>query len=112
MITLKPYITEKTVNLAKNSSFTLTVSVDATRAQIEQAVKTIFKVTPVAIKTLNSKKISSIKMRKPSTKRAFKKAIVKLKAGDKIPGFEIATEEKAEKTKEKKAVVKKENIKQ
>ena len=107
MIKLKPYITEKTAKLAQNNQYTLIVPQAASKNQIKSEVRRFFGVNPADIRILKEKTISRLKMRKKSAERGEKKAIIVLKAGEKIPGFEVVQEEKKTKEKEpKKKVVK------
>lgn len=90
MISLRPHITEKSVNLAKAERFTLIVSSDATKASVKDAVREIFKVKAKSVNIICKKSVKQKKMRGVVLNRGFKKAIVVLKSGQKIPGFEIA----------------------
>lgn len=84
-----PHLTEKTV-LQKETSNQVTFLVDpeANKTEIKKAVESLFKVKVEAVNTINV--LGKIKrMGRFSGKRQdFKKAIVTLKAGDKIEYFE------------------------
>lgn len=95
-IILRPLINEKSMALTKLGFYTFEVSKNATKAMIEKIVKSKFKVDILSVKTINI----SGKRKMQRAKRAYffessaKKAIVKLKKGQKIPLFEVAEEEK------------------
>ena len=88
-ILIAPLITEKTTSQQKSSnSYTFKVSLNANKIEIRKAVETVFNVSVIDVNTINQRgKIK--RMGRFSGKRAdWKKAIVKLKAGDKISDFE------------------------
>jgi large subunit ribosomal protein L23 len=85
----KPRLTEKTV-MQKEAANQVTFLVDpgANKTEIKKAVEALFKVKVEGVNTINV--LGKIKrMGRSSGKRKdFKKAIVTLKAGDKIEYFE------------------------
>jgi len=105
MIEIRPYITEKTVDLAKKGMFTVLVDGSMSKPAICAKIKQYFKVSPQSVRTSVSKSVVS-KNRKGTkqTSRGFKKAIIFLNKGESIPGFETftKTKEKKEKSKNKK----------
>ncbi len=80
----KPRITEKAAVSAEKGSYVFEVSKDANKATIAQAIKALYKVTPVkvAIVKLPAKKVF-VRGKKGRTNE-IKKAYVYLKKGDKI----------------------------
>lgn len=94
----KPLITEKSLQEATQGFYTFEVDKRANKHQIKQAVADHFKVEVVSVKTLNyqGKKRRFGKKRVERQTPAFKKALVKLKNGQKIDIFEIS-EKKAKK---------------
>jgi large subunit ribosomal protein L23 len=88
----KPVITEKSLKqAATENKYTFEVAVGATKDQIKDAVEKLFGVKVIMVNTIKSQ---------PSTKRtgkkrtlkgvpSVKKAIVKLKAGQKIELFDF-----------------------
>ena len=96
----KPVVTEKSMHLASLGQFTLFVPRGSEKLAIARAIETVYKVNVVSV---------NIARRYPKLKKRGKtsgytsqltKAIVRLKSGEKIPGFEVvapAAEEKAEK---------------
>ena len=90
----KPVLTEKSMRLAKDGYFTFLVDRNASKAAIIKAVKNIFGVDPVSSKVLNYKPVIKLqKNRRRYTKTSeFKKAVIKLKKGQKIDIFQPADE--------------------
>jgi large subunit ribosomal protein L23 len=84
----KPLITEKSTSLLADNKYTFEVDVKANKTEIKQAVESIFKVKVLKVNTMHIKgKLKRVRMIKGRTP-ARKKAIVTLKAGDKIEIFE------------------------
>ena len=89
-ILIKPVVSEKSYNQITENRYTFRVHPDAHKTQVRQAVEELFevKVTSVNIVKMPAKpkRRGAIK----GTKPGWKKAIVELKAGDKIEIFEGA----------------------
>jgi large subunit ribosomal protein L23 len=89
-ILIKPVVSEKSYNQITENRYTFRVHPDAHKTQVRQAVEELFdvKVTSVNIVQMPAKpkRRGMIK----GTKSGWKKAIVELKAGDKIEIFEGA----------------------
>jgi large subunit ribosomal protein L23 len=89
-ILIKPVVSEKSYNQITENRYTFRVHPDAHKTQVRQAVEELFevKVTSVNIVQMPAKpkRRGAIK----GTKPGWKKAIVELKAGDKIEIFEGA----------------------
>lgn len=87
-IILRPVISEKSHGLIDDHTYTFVVRPDAQKVAIRQAVEEIWNVKVIAVNTANRKgKLKRNRMvtgRRPNTKRA----IVRLKPGDKIEIFE------------------------
>lgn len=89
-VILRPLINEKSMGLTKIGLYTFEVAKGATKEEIAKIVADKFKVKVISVKTLN--KTGKIKMQR--TRRGyfkqpdFKKAVVKVKKGDKIALFE------------------------
>lgn len=90
-ILIRPVITEKSMADAGKSKFTFLVRKNATKKEIKTAVEKAFSVTVVAVATSvvkgKTKKFGPRRMEKVLT--ADKKAMVQLKAGQKIEAFEL-----------------------
>ncbi|MGI5825493.1 MAG: 50S ribosomal protein L23 [Bacillota bacterium] len=86
-VLVKPMISEKTIELMENDKYTFFVAKDANKIEIKKAVEEIFNVTVVDVNTRNQKgkykRMGRFFGKRPDTK----KAIVTLKAGDKIEVF-------------------------
>ena len=91
----KPIITEKSMMLAKISSYTFMVDENATKQAISRAVENKFKVNVLGVRIINKK--GAVKMQRRVRKYyqapSFKKAIVQLKKGQTIALFETPKEE-------------------
>lgn len=88
-IIIKPIVTEKAAGLARSNKFVFEVSKTANKKIIAQEIKKNYKVDPVKINIINiSGEKRMIQGRYPAYSRSVKKAIVLLKKGQKIEGFE------------------------
>lgn len=74
---LKPLITEKSIKSVSQNNYTFKVKRQASKSQIKKAIEEKFKVNVIGIRTINVKK-----------KKNWKKAIIEIKKGQKIEGFE------------------------
>ncbi len=85
----RPVVTEKsTYAQNKLGRYTFEVHTAATKTQIKDAVETLFKVKVAAVNTMNCRgKLRRMRVGIPGTTPAWKKAIVKLIAGQKIEGM-------------------------
>lgn len=97
-IILRPLINEKSMNLTKIGMYTFEVDKKATKAQIEKIIKEKFKVDVLEVKTVNKK--GKRRMQRSRRQSYFtdsiKKAIVKIKSGQKIALFEQVAESEEE----------------
>lgn len=84
----KPLITEKSTELMGENKYTFLVDLKANKVEIRQAVETLFKVKVEKVNTMRvkgkMKRVRRILGKTPDTK----KAIVKIKEGDRIELFE------------------------
>jgi len=84
----KPVVTEKSTSLLQDNKYTFIVDPAANKTEIKQAVESIFKVKVTKVNTLRVKgKIKRVR-NIPGKTPDYKKAVVTLKAGDKIEIFE------------------------
>ena len=86
----KPIISEKSITGVTSGKYSFKVHPKANKHQIAETVEKIFKVHVIKVNVLNfhaEKNIVKGKFR--GQNRAWKKAIVTLKKGEKISGFEI-----------------------
>jgi large subunit ribosomal protein L23 len=118
-ILIRPLINEKSMNLITGGFFTFEIGRDATKNEVAKIVAEKFKVNPVSVKIVNipARKKLQRSRRGTYTVSGFKKAIVKLKPGQKIALFEqsqpeeevevrTAEGEQVAKVKEKKSFLK------
>jgi large subunit ribosomal protein L23 len=84
----RPLITEKGM-IVKESEGTLVFEVDnkATKTEVKQAVETLFKVKVAAVRTANVEGKERRRGRFAGFKPDWKKAYVRLKAGEKMPEY-------------------------
>ena len=87
-ITQKPLVTEKGVT-AKDEHRTLCFAVhgDANKTQVKTAVEKLFKVKVAEVRTANFEGKLRRRGRFAGYRPDWKKAYVKLKAGEKVPDF-------------------------
>ncbi|MCR4283858.1 MAG: 50S ribosomal protein L23 [Parcubacteria group bacterium] len=78
-------VTEKTTDLAINGAYSFKIDPNSNKIIVKNEIKKLYGVSPVKINIVNSpyKKVSY--RGRPSKRPGFKKAIVYLKAGDKLP---------------------------
>ncbi len=87
-IIIRPVVTEKTTNLSEQNKYVFQVANSANKDMVKKAVKEIFNVTPDRVNVIMMRgKKKRVRYQYGYT-TAWKKAIVTLKAGDKIELFE------------------------
>lgn len=87
-IIMKPVISEKTTNLLADNKYTFWVNTKANKVEIRQAVEELFKVKVEKVNTMNVRGKRKRVRQFVGMTPARKKAIVTLRAGDKIEIFE------------------------
>lgn len=87
-ILIKPLITEKNTMLGQFGKYTFKIDRRANKAQVKEAVETIFKVDVTAVNTINAKPKSRRVGRTSGMSQPWKKAVVTLRAGQRIEAFE------------------------
>lgn len=81
----RPIITEKnTLRATTHNEYAFEVDLDANRTQIKQAVEKLFGVKVVRVNTMVGRREPRRLGRMPGSVKYWKKAIVKLKEGDKF----------------------------
>ena len=87
----KPIITEQSLTDAAKGEYTFDVDLASTKGQIKEAVETYFGVNVVRVRTarLSGKTKRVGKLRREIKKNDRKKAIIKIKSGQKIDIFEV-----------------------
>ena len=86
-ILIRPLLNERSTDLMEEGKFVFVVDKRANKIQIAQAVKEIFNVTVEAVNTMNYKGKPKRRGRTVGRTNSYKKAIVKLKAGETIEFF-------------------------
>ena len=89
-ILIKPVVSEKSYNQITENRYTFRVHADAHKTQVRQAVEELFGVKVVAVNIVKMPPKPKRRGMIKGTKPGWKKAIVELKAGDKIEIFEGA----------------------
>ncbi len=86
---IKPVFTEKSYAATALDRFTFKVDKRATKTEIKNEIKKLYGVTVVSVNTARAKSqsVRSAKIGKYITTPGFKKAIVRLKSGQKIALF-------------------------
>jgi large subunit ribosomal protein L23 len=86
-VLIRPVISEKSVGLVEENKYTLWVAPEANKIEIKHAVEKMFKVKVAEVRTINVKGKMKRVGRYTGKTSDRKKAIVTLKAGEKIEGF-------------------------
>lgn len=99
----KPIISEKSFNLAANGVYTFLVDLSSEKKQIAREVEELFKVDVISVNIVNIPgKVKRVK--KGYGKRSdIKKALARIKKGQKISIFEVEEDKKQKTQKEMKA---------
>lgn len=88
---IKPLFTETTLDLSQRNWYTFAVPLDQNKNAIKELIEKQFKVKVTDIKTIvvKGKTKRSLKSRKTTKASNWKKAIVKVKEGQKIDVFDV-----------------------
>lgn len=86
-ILIRPLITERTTELMAEGKYVFVVDKRANKIQIASAVKEVFNVTVEDVNTVNVKPKTKRMGRSVGKTAGYKKAIVKIKAGETIEFF-------------------------
>jgi large subunit ribosomal protein L23 len=89
-ILIAPVVSEKSYHQITENRYTFKVHKDAHKTQIRQAVEELFDVTVVGVNVLKVQPKPKRRGLINGTRPGWKKAIVELKAGDRIEIFEGA----------------------
>ena len=87
-ILIKPLVTEKSSSMVADGKYTFEVARTANKIEVKYTVETIFKVDVTDVKTMNMPGKFKRQGRTHGMTPDWKKAIVTLKAGQKLPIFE------------------------
>ena len=83
-ILIKPRITEKTSFITEDGAYTFDISLRASKPEVAKAMKEIYGVTPVKIRTIRIPSKAVVSRGKAGATSQGKKAIVYLKKGERI----------------------------
>ncbi|HEY4503673.1 MAG TPA: 50S ribosomal protein L23 [Candidatus Paceibacterota bacterium] len=84
-IIIRPRITEKSGMMNEKSNiYTFEVARNSNKNSIAKAVKALYKVNPIMVRTINLPRKKVLVKGKRGTQSAIKKALIYLKKGDKI----------------------------
>lgn len=86
----RPLVTEKSTILASANTYAFEVNAKSDKLEIKNAVQKAFGVKVVAVRTINCRTRQKRAGMRVSPTRYWKKALVKVAAGDKIALFEGA----------------------
>ena len=86
----RPLITEKGTALLESNVYSFEVATSATKADIKRAIEKAFKVNVTSVNTINSRGRARRMGRYVSAVKHWKKALVRVKDGQKIKIFEGA----------------------
>jgi large subunit ribosomal protein L23 len=89
-VLIKPVISEKSYEQITSNQYTFKVHKDAHKTQVRQAVEELFEVTVERVNIMKVKPKPKRRGVHRGTRPGWKKAVVQLKAGDKIEIFEGA----------------------
>jgi large subunit ribosomal protein L23 len=92
-----PYITEKSLRLTKAGVYTFLVPKDTEKIAFSQTIEKFYHVTVTKVKSLVKQSAMRRMGRRIGKTAKMKKILITLKKGQKIPGFEVAQEEKKDK---------------
>lgn len=88
-ILIHPVISEKAVNLQAENKYVFRVDSRTTKSEVKKAVQTMFGVTVTAVNVITVPAKKKRLGRFEGMTNSWKKAVVTLKAGDKIKAFDI-----------------------
>ena len=89
-VLIAPVVSEKSYHQITENRYTFRVHKDAHKTQVRQAVEELFDVTVVGVNIIKVKPKPKRRGLIKGTRPGWKKAIVELKAGDRIEIFEGA----------------------
>lgn len=87
-VILEPWITEAATAAMELNKYVFKVAKAATKFEVKKAVEQLYKVKVISVNTVNIPRKKKNYGRTPGWKSGFKKAVVTLKAGDKLELFE------------------------
>ena len=89
-IILQPILSEKSIAGTENDKFIFVVADNANKHEVAQAIKSIYNVDAIKVNIINVQPENKlVKGRFQSHSKGIKKAVITLKKGQKIEGFEF-----------------------
>ena len=89
-IIIKPVTSEKSINSTAGGKYIFKVNIKSNKHEILKAIEDLYKVKVLKVNIINSKAEEKlIRGKFKSQSKPWKKAIVSIKKGQKIEGFEI-----------------------
>ena len=86
-IIVKPLVTEKATDMSALNQYTFEVAIRSNKIEIKKAIRALYHVDPKKIRIINKPGKLIRRGRHTGVTKKWKKAIVSLKAGDKIEFF-------------------------
>lgn len=83
-VIVRPHITEKAAILAEKNTYVFIVAKDTNKIEISKAIKALYNVTPLRVNIVNLPDTRVFVRGKSGVKSGVRKALVTLKAGDRI----------------------------
>src|ERR1700731_3607130 len=87
-VIIRPFVSEKSFVLAEVGKYTFRVHDKAHKTQIRQAIEELFDVKVVEVRTASVKSKPKRRGQTSGPPRQWKKAIVQVREGDRIPIFQ------------------------
>lgn len=87
-VLVKPLVTEKSTFLGQYNQYVFEVAPHSNKIEIKKAVKNVYGVTPIKVRVVNVLGKDVTYGRSRGTKKAWRKAVVTLRPGDKITVYE------------------------
>ncbi len=88
-VLIEPKISEKAIGMSQQSKYVFKIHPLANKAQVAQAIGEMYKVKVIKVNMIHNPGEEKLTRGRYRSKiKPFKKAIVTLKKGQKIPGFE------------------------
>ena len=89
-VLIRPVITEKSMLRVKENKYTFKVATNVNKPEIANAIKAMYKVEIIKVNIIKMKPQERlVRGRDKATDKAAKYAIVTIKKGQKIEGFEV-----------------------
>jgi large subunit ribosomal protein L23 len=83
-VIMKPRVTEKSTQVAEGNVYTFNIAPNATKIEVKDAIKAMYKVTPMKVNVVKIKQRRVVVRGKRGLQAGGRKAYVYLKKGDKI----------------------------